>query len=41
LISAALLDDEVGPNQLEQTRVRADDAQALLRRVEVHPDEAF
>ena len=41
LIAAALLDDEVGPAQLEQSRVRADDAQTLLGRVEVHPDETF
>jgi 2-methylcitrate dehydratase len=38
LISAALLDDGVGPAQLEQSRVRAEDAQALLGRVEVCPD---
>jgi 2-methylcitrate dehydratase len=30
LIAAALLDDEVGPAQLEQSRVQAEDAQVLL-----------
>src|SRR6266566_4259540 len=41
LIAAALLDDEVGPAQLEQSRVQAADAQALLNRVEIRPDDAF
>src|SRR5450755_75351 len=41
LIAAALLDDEVGPAQLEQSRVQAADAQALLGRVEIRPDDAF
>lgn len=41
LIAAALLNDAVGPAQLEQSRVRASDAQALLARVEIRPDEAF
>jgi 2-methylcitrate dehydratase len=41
LIAAALLDDEVGPAQLEQSRVQADDAQALLSRVTISPDDAF
>ncbi|WP_442808340.1 MmgE/PrpD family protein [Trinickia soli] len=41
LIAAALLDDVVGPEQLEPERIRADDAQALLRRVTIRPDEAF
>ena len=41
LIAAALLDDEVGPAQLEPERVQAADAQALLRRVTVRPDAAF
>jgi 2-methylcitrate dehydratase len=41
LIAAALLDDQVGPAQLEQSRVRANDAQGLLARVEIRPDEAF
>lgn len=41
LIAAALLDDQVGPPQLEQERVRADDAQALLKRVTVCEDPAF
>jgi 2-methylcitrate dehydratase len=41
LIAAALLDDQVGPAQLEAVRIRAPDAQALLTRIEVHPDEQF
>ena len=41
LIATALLDDQVGPAQLEATRIRAPDAQALLTRVDVHPDEHF
>ena len=38
LIAAALLDDAVGPAQLEPSRIRAGDAQALLGKVEIHPD---
>ncbi len=41
LISAALLDGQVGPPQLEAARVRASDAQALLARVTVRPDDAL
>ncbi|MGF6723179.1 2-methylcitrate dehydratase [Paraburkholderia sp. GAS41] len=41
LIAAALLDDEVGPAQLEPERVQAADAQALLSRVTVRPDAGF
>jgi 2-methylcitrate dehydratase len=41
LIAAALLDDEVGPAQLEPERVQAADAQALLKKVTVRPDAAF
>jgi len=41
LIAAALLDDQVGPAQLEPARIQAPDAQALLARVEIHPDEHF
>jgi len=37
LVAAALLDDQVGPAQLEELRIQAPDAQALLARVEVHP----
>ena len=39
LIAAALLDDAVGPAQLEPSCIQADDAQALLTKVEIHPDE--
>ena len=41
LIAAALLDDQVGPAQLQPARIQAPDAQALLARVDVHPDEQF
>ena len=41
LIAAALLDDHVGPAQLQPARIQAPDAQALLARVEVRPDEHF
>jgi 2-methylcitrate dehydratase len=41
LVAAALLDDQVGPAQLEEQRIQAPDVQALLARVEVHPDERF
>src|SRR6202165_3696902 len=41
LISAALLDDAVGPAQLAQSRIQAADAHALLGRVQIHPDDAF
>ena len=40
LIAAALLDDQVGPAQLQPARIQAPDAQALLARVEVRPDES-
>jgi len=41
LIAVALLDDQVGPAQLQPGRIQAPDAQALLARVEVRPDEHF
>jgi 2-methylcitrate dehydratase len=41
LIAAALLDDQLGPAQLEEGRIQAADAQALLARVEIRPDERF
>jgi 2-methylcitrate dehydratase len=41
LVAVALLDDQVGPAQLEELRIQARDTQALLGRVEVHPDERF
>jgi len=41
LIAAALLDGQVGPAQLEPQRIQAADAQALLARIDVRPDEAF
>jgi 2-methylcitrate dehydratase len=36
-----LLDDQVGPAQLQAARIQAPDTQALLARVEVRPDERF
>jgi 2-methylcitrate dehydratase len=41
LIAAALLDDQVGPAQLEEARVNAADAQSLLAKVEISPDAEF
>src|ERR1700751_1785250 len=41
LIAAALLDDQLGPAQLEEARIQAPDAQALLTRVEIRPDDSF
>jgi 2-methylcitrate dehydratase len=41
LIAAALLDDQLGPEQLEEERIQAPDAQALLRNVQIFPDERF
>ncbi|KER68447.1 2-methylcitrate dehydratase [Burkholderia cepacia] len=41
LIAVALLDDQVGPAQLEPARVQAADVQALLREVTVCPDARF
>jgi 2-methylcitrate dehydratase len=41
LVAVALLDDQVGPAQLQLARIQAPDAQALLSRVDVRPDEHF
>jgi len=41
LIAAALLDDQLGPAQLEESRIQAPDAQDLLKRVEIRPEERF
>jgi 2-methylcitrate dehydratase len=41
LIAVALLDDQVGPAQLQPARIQAPDAEALLARVEVLPDDHF
>src|SRR5579863_5523161 len=41
LVAVALLDDQVGPAQLQPARIQAPDAQALLARVEVRPDDRF
>jgi 2-methylcitrate dehydratase len=39
LISVALLDGQVGPAQLESSRIQAPDAQSMVARVEIQPDE--
>jgi 2-methylcitrate dehydratase len=41
LISAALLDGHAGPDQLTAVRIQAPDAQAMVARVEVRPDDQF
>ena len=41
LIAAALLDDQLGPAQLEESRIQAPDAQALLARVTILPNERY
>jgi 2-methylcitrate dehydratase len=41
LIAAALLDDQLGPPQLDAARIQSPDAQDLLARVEIHPDDHF
>jgi 2-methylcitrate dehydratase len=41
LIAVALLDDQVGPAQLQPARIQAPDAKARLARVEVRPDGHF
>ena len=41
LVAAALLDGEVTPAQYRPARIRRDDVQTLLRRVEVRPDDDF
>jgi 2-methylcitrate dehydratase len=41
LISAALLDGQVGPAQLTDERVQAPDAQAMVARIECRPDAQF
>jgi 2-methylcitrate dehydratase len=41
LIAAALLDDQVGPDQLQPERIQSPDAQAMVARIEVRPDPQF
>jgi 2-methylcitrate dehydratase len=41
LIAVALLDDQVGPAQLEEARVNASDTQALLAKVKIEPNPRF
>lgn len=38
LISAALLDDQVEPDQLQPQRIQSPDAQAMVARIEVRSD---
>jgi 2-methylcitrate dehydratase len=38
LISAALLDDQVGPDQLQPERIQSPDVQAIVARIEIRPD---
>jgi 2-methylcitrate dehydratase PrpD len=35
------LDDQLGPAQLDEARIQAPDVQALLKRVEIRPDDSF
>src|SRR5580704_12304224 len=41
LIAAALLDDQVGPAQLDEARINGADTQALLAKVNVEPNPRF
>lgn len=41
LVAVALLDGEVTPAQYRPARIRRDDVQTLLRRVDVRPDEDY
>lgn len=41
IVAVALLDGGVWPEQYAPERIRADDVQSLLRRVEVRPDPAY
>lgn len=41
LVSAALLDGQVGPAQLQTARIQVPDAQAMVAHVEIRPDEDF
>jgi 2-methylcitrate dehydratase len=41
LLAAALIDGEVGPDQLQTERIRRADVQQLLRRISVRPDPAL
>jgi 2-methylcitrate dehydratase len=41
LAAVALIDGQVGPDQLREDRVRRDDVQSLLRRVEVVADDSL
>jgi 2-methylcitrate dehydratase len=41
LLAAALIDGEVGPDQLQTERIRRSDVQELLNRINIQPDAAL
>jgi 2-methylcitrate dehydratase PrpD len=41
LLAAALIDGEVGPEQLQTERIRRPDVQELLTRIHIRPDAAL
>jgi 2-methylcitrate dehydratase len=41
LLSAAFIDGQVGPEQLQTERIRRPDVQELLRRIEIRPDDTL
>ena len=41
MVAAAMLDGEVTPAQYTPERIRRQDIQDLLRKINIHPDEAF
>ncbi len=41
MVSAALLDDRVMPEQYKKERIRADDIQTLLHKIKVRPNDEF
>ncbi|MDR3664659.1 MAG: MmgE/PrpD family protein [Mycobacterium sp.] len=41
LLAVALIDGQVGPDQLQTERIQRADVQDLLRRISIRPDQAF
>ncbi|MDH6247661.1 MmgE/PrpD family protein [Mycobacterium sp. OTB74] len=41
LLAVALIDGQVGPDQLRTERIQRADVQGLLRRISIRPDQAF
>lgn len=41
LLAAALIDDQVGPEQLQAERIRSSDVQELLHRISIRPNAAL